>query len=151
MKIFELIQIFLKFTICALKKFGICSIIWRNFHFKMNQILSNDLFYELNMDNFTAKVVRSQNTSNHLIIPYSISHQNHEFIVTIIGKKSFYNNKVIESIEFPPNSKIEIIEESAFDHSQLHVIKIPDSVKTIKFRAFLFCKNLKSVEFSENS
>ena len=73
----------------------------------MNQILSNDLFYELNMDDFTAKVVRSQNTSNHLIIPYSVCHQNHEFIVTIIGNKSFYNNKVIESIEFPPNSKIE--------------------------------------------
>ena len=54
-------------------------------------------------------------------------------------------------IEFPFDSKIEIIESGTFSYSQIEHITIPSHVKAVCDCAFIYCNSLKSVDFEENS
>lgn len=65
---------------------------------------------------------------NEVIIPRSIEYESKEFIVTTIHENAFKNTNKIESIEFPQDSKLSIIEEYAFMNSSLKKISIPASV-----------------------
>lgn len=116
-----------------------------------NTTIVNELEYKLNTNDFTAELSRALNPPSQVVIPYSIFYKEQEFVVTSTGSMCFCNRSNIESIEFPLNSKIEIIGERSFCNTQIKAVKIPSSVKTIKYRAFFDIKCLKSVEFSENS
>jgi len=70
------------------------------------------------------KVVSTTLTEN-IIIPTKVRYNNYTYTVTEIG-------------------------EHAFDSSEAHVISIPYTIKAIRDKAFLFCKNLSSIELPED-
>lgn len=94
--------------------------------------LENGLIIELNNNNFTAKVVNSPNTEEDIIIPRSINYQSQEYIITSIGEGSFRDNECIDSILFPDDSELQIIESDAFTNSFLTYISFPSSLKCLK-------------------
>ncbi|KAK8871676.1 hypothetical protein M9Y10_007414 [Tritrichomonas musculus] len=73
-----------------------------------------------------------------------------EYNVTRIIENSFKSNKV-NSIQFPDDSKLEVIEKNAFLYSSLEEIVIPSSVIQIESAAFSECYQLKKIEFAQNS
>lgn len=71
------------------------------------------------------------------------------FIETI-GAFSFESSE-IKSVEFPPDSKLKLIENHAFDFSKIESIKIPPHLTKISNRSFVFCGNLHQFDIPENS
>lgn len=117
----------------------------------MTYIETNELNYELNERDFTAKVVFSENSCNDVLIPYSITHLNYVYVITCIGKESFHRNKNIRSVIFPENTRVQKIEDNAFQFSSIEKIIIPPTVTEFGNNVFEFCKNLQTIKFPPNS
>ena len=77
------------------------------------------LSFELNENDFTAKVISSPNAKGSIIIPHSVNHKSHEYLITSISEKSFKNNQKIKSIDFPADSELRSICNEAFSSSTL--------------------------------
>lgn len=58
---------------------------------------------------------------------------------------------MLNKIEFEKHSKLEKIGSYAFSKTKIEKITIPYRVKEISIGAFDGCKNLKEIEFSEDS
>lgn len=91
-----------------------------------------NLVFELNPSDLTAKVIRSPAASGIIMIPRSIFHESQEFIVKSIGKKSFKGSFTINSIDFPEDSEVKIIEEQAFFCNELTTINLPSSIEFLE-------------------
>lgn len=111
----------------------------------------NGLSFELNSNDFTAKIINSPNAQGSIFIPRSIKHLKQEYIITKIGIGSFKCNKKITTIRFPNNSELCTIDKCAFYNSTLTSIQIPPHVSSIGEHAFFLCFNLKEIIFSEDS
>ena len=92
----------------------------------------NGICYELNKFNNTATVVHSPSAKGNIFIPRSINLESVEYIVTCIYEGSFNNNYKIQSINFPIDSELSLIDEKAFTDSSLQSIFIPSSVKELR-------------------
>ena len=57
--------------------------------------------------------------------------------ITKICSNAFFQHKKLKTIEFMNNSKIESIENEAFDQSSVKTVSIPSSVKQIGLNAFI--------------
>lgn len=112
---------------------------------------TDELNYELNERDFTAKVVYSEKASNDVLIPYSITHLNYVYVITCIGKESFQRNCNIGSVIFPENTKVEKIEDNAFEFSTIETIIIPPTVIEFSDNVFNLCNNFKNIKFPSNS
>lgn len=88
-------------------------------HFKMKFIETNEFNYELNERDFTAKIVYSEKACDDVLIPYSITHLNYVYVITCIEKESFQSNRNIRSVIFPENTRVQKIEDNAFQLVQL--------------------------------
>ena len=91
----------------------------------------------LNKETKTAEVIKykeffysNEEDLSNVFIPLSITHKNEEFIIQSIKNNSF-KAASINSIQFPPDSKILTIEK-AFAFSTIHSISIPPSVTELK-------------------
>ena len=69
--------------------------------------------------------------------------------IEVIGISSFENCE-LQSIEFPPDSKLRIIENNAFESSKLKSINIPPHLTKICFEAFHF-SYLEKIDIPDNS
>lgn len=67
-----------------------------------------------------------------------------------IFQKKYFDKSNIESIEFPKESKIQIIKEKVLYGSSIRIIKIPSEVTIIKKHAFYFCEQIRQIEFSSD-
>lgn len=67
-----------------------------------------------------------------------------------IAPFAFSKNHVIETVEFEPDSKLEIIEKKAFHKSSIKSIKIPSNVTKIGKETFSDCC-IEKVEFESDS
>jgi hypothetical protein len=67
--------------------------------------------------------------------------------VVVLGKWSFYNCKSLESVRFEGGSRLEQIEECAFQQSGLQSIEILSSVLVLGVASFRWCKALEAVAF----
>ena len=65
----------------------------------------------------------------------------------MINEEAFHNCKALKTITLP--NAVKIIEAKAFYQSGLESIAIPDSVETIRWRAFADCKELKTVSIGK--
>ncbi len=83
---------------------------------------------------FENKLLRYYGTDSHVVIPNG---------VTIIGAVAFSDNLKITQVSIP--SSTTTIEDSAFNHSSLQCIELPDSIKRIEKWAFNSCHSLKKV------
>lgn len=105
------------------------------------------LTFELDKNNFTAKVVES-NVQGKVFIPRSINHQNQEYIITKIAENSFKQNQNIESIDFPEDSQLDSIGEYAFSFSNIESITLPPSIKELKYGWCSHTWNLVNISIS---
>lgn len=110
----------------------------------------NGISYEIDPENFTAKVTKSD-VEGELFIPRSIVHQSQEYVITEINKNSFQYNENIESIDFSEDSELQSIGEYAFSFSSLKSISIPSSVKELKYGWCNHTWNLATVNISPES
>lgn len=110
-----------------------------------------NLNYNFNIKNHTATIVKSPNASGDIVIPTYVYHNQLKYEVISIGQISFQENMQIDSITFENDSKVEIIDESAFNSSSIKNIIIPKSVKKILSHAFAFCQSLTAIKCEEGS
>jgi hypothetical protein len=71
--------------------------------------------------------------------------------VVVLGKASFCECKFLESVVFESGSRLERIEEFAFEWTGLRSIVIPSSVIVLAECSFFLCKWLESVVFETGS
>jgi len=69
--------------------------------------------------------------------------------LTIIGDRSFYGRKTLQSITIPDT--VTKIEDAAFFGTGLTSITIPATVESIAFRAFSYCSSLESIKVDSNN
>ena len=113
------------------------------------KVEQNGILYVLNKDSLTAGIIGHTKKDVDIFIPRSIQHQSNEYIVTVIHKYSFENfNK---SIKIADDSLLQIIDDESFYGADIKDIKIPTKVKKIGKKAFMKCRRLKTVTFSDNS
>lgn len=96
-------------------------------------IYTNDekINFELDKNKLTAKVIHSPKAREKVLIPFSIIHENFEYIIDSIDDESFQNNYFIKSIDFPKNSKLLSIGKKSFSLSSIKKITIPSSVEKL--------------------
>jgi hypothetical protein len=70
--------------------------------------------------------------------------------VVILGKESFGGCKLLTSVIFESDSRLERIEESAFYQSGLKSIIIPSSVVVLGKESFSYCRSLESMCFESS-
>ena len=91
-----------------------------------------------------AKLEDGKSKLREIVIPETIAYHDTTYIVTRIGRRTFYECPHITSITLPQT--IDGISDEAFYHCRgLKEITIPDSVQYIGFSAFEGCENLTSV------
>jgi hypothetical protein len=71
--------------------------------------------------------------------------------VVVLGNRTFYQCKSLESVTFESGSRLERIEQGAFRESGLKSILIPSSVVVLGKESFYLCKSLESVTFESGS
>lgn len=103
------------------------------------------LFYELDINNFTAAIIDSYKSSGDVLIPRLIKYQSINFLITSIGDNSFMNNHNINSLIFSEDSELQIIGKRAFSQSSLTKITIPKSVTRIEEKAFYLSELLEII------
>ena len=70
--------------------------------------------------------------------------------VSNIGESAFVDCDSLVKVEFGSNSKLETIDEYAFEHCGLSEIVIPRSVSEIEQGAFESCSKLSTVYYNGN-
>lgn len=115
----------------------------------------NGIYYSIDMVNKTAVIshaaANSPSSPRIIIIPRSISYQSKEYVITRILNGSFQFKSSIRTVQFAPDSAIEVIEKAAFSRSSIETISIPPHLTEIGNFAFSDCQNLKEVKIPPNS
>ncbi len=107
-------------------------------------ITGDNIRYELNTKNKTAKVRDYINNPVDVIIPEYIEYENEKYKVTSIGDGTFYKCHNLTSINIP--NSVTSIGDGAFSYcDSLTSISIPNSVTEIGDWAFRGCKSLTSI------
>ena len=108
------------------------------------EIIVNNIKYQLDTDNKTAKVIDYQCEPVEVIIPEYVDYENEKYKVTEIGYYALSCCNSLTSITIP--NSVTIIKDSAFCLcNSLTSITIPNSVTFIGNLAFSNCSGLTSV------
>ena len=113
-------------------------------------IEQENLKYALDDENKIANIIGC-NSQKSFIIPCYIIHNMQKYIVISICDDSFKNIREIKSIQFDPDSQLQIIGETVFSRTSIENISIPASVVQISDGAFYNCKKLRTISFSSDS
>lgn len=111
------------------------------------------LYYSLDADTHTAKVIHSTNDlycnyyTGDIVIPAQITYEGQGYQVTEIAGAAF-SSCSIDSITLPEG--LVVIGEQAFYGSDLRYVDVPDTVESIGHGAFVDCSELRYVKLSEN-
>ncbi|KAK8840508.1 hypothetical protein M9Y10_030716 [Tritrichomonas musculus] len=115
------------------------------------KLKENGLIFVLNEETKEAGIIGHDDSQEKYFIPKTIRHGNDDYRVTIIFENSFSKSQKVKLIEFPEDSEIRLIENSAFSHSSIKSITIPSNVKKIGKEAFRNCTKLLNVYFTDDS
>ena len=101
-----------------------------------------DLIYRVNDDQVSVTVighVDGYNAQGALVIPESVSYEDHDYAVTVIGNAAFMYCFYLTSLTIP--NSVNTIEEAAFAYCSGFTgdLVIPNSVNTIEASAFHTC------------
>lgn len=109
-----------------------------------------DLWYQLDNSNFTATVIKSQNSADvyagDITIPSQVMYNDEYYTVTTVAGRSFQNCKSLTSITFP-NTVTKITGDCAFTScTSLHTINFAEGLTHIGGGyAFSYCSSLTSI------
>lgn len=112
------------------------------------KISKNNLNFEINDVDFTAKVIESRNAKDDVLIPTFIINNDKKYIVSSIGENAFIFNSKIKSINFPSDSKVSLIEKNAFFNSSLNSICFSSNIKEFKEGWCNFVLRLNNISVS---
>lgn len=111
--------------------------------------------YVINDDRTTCKTVdcyseRAHDINGKLILPsHPKDKDGREYILTAIGRESFYDNDKLTSVEIP--NTVTTIGHYAFeDCDQLSQVKLPDTLESIGSCSFNSCISLTSIYIPES-
>ena len=97
----------------------------------INQIIyQNKIKYSINDIDQTASVIGCKYNLHKIIIPNSIQHESKEYTVISISKR-FFRESQLKSIGFSSESKLQTIEEEAFNETSISSITIPSEVRIL--------------------
>lgn len=91
----------------------------------------------------SVEVYENPEASGSIVIPASVTYNEHSYHVARIGNQAFKNCSALTSVVIP--NSVTKIDVSAFKGTGLHSVVIPNSVKLIDETAFLDCTSLTSV------
>ena len=111
-------------------------------------IIYNNVIYTIKEEENTASVIGSIPKIYEIFIPCSIMHNAKEYIVTSISENAFKLSN-IQSVQFPSDSKLQIIEKQAFYSSSIKSIKIPSTVEIIGEGSFTCAENFKKLKYQK--
>lgn len=108
--------------------------------------LINGIYYRLNENKLTAKVIKSESSESDIDIPEIVKFNGVSYCVTCIGEYAFYRCESLTKISMP-NGVTNIEYRAFFGCDSLSNITIPDSVTSIGLLAFSYCISLTSITF----
>ena len=124
--------------------------VWKEFKEIVEQeVLIDDIAYELDWENHTATVVSKEpKYEGDITIPASITYKEEDFSVTSIGRYAFARCTSLTSVNIP--SSMTSIENNAFYYcTNLTSVTIPESIIHIGMNAFSY-SGLTSITFPES-
>lgn len=113
-------------------------------------IIEKNLLFVLNNEEKIASVVGNESAEGDIIIPRSIKYKKQEYLITCIMKDAFESSDIINSIRFPNDSEIRIIERAAFANSSIKSLTIPSSITELKEGWLLGTHDLEQIQIVEN-
>lgn len=140
----------------------------------------NGLTYEINNNDFKARIIKSPKVHGDLLIKRVYYYRNWKIFllsddseiseiiqkafsnsaiksieipshVKQISEFTFSNCKQLKAVTFSRNSELLRINQNAFSYSSIENINIPPHAKLVDEFSLLYCTNLKSFTFSESS
>lgn len=120
-------------------------------YFIMETCEINELTYQLDRKNYTAKIIKNNDLLENVFIPLKICYKSKDFVVTTIGPKSFSENKNLKIISFPDDSRVNFIDDRAFYRSSLVKINIPKFVTHIGNFSFAWCNCIEEINIPDDS
>lgn len=115
-----------------------------------NRIEKDNIIYMLNYVEQTAEVYGISVQQYEIIIPRSIIHNSTEYIVKHIYRGAFRYAKT-KSVQLPPDSEIQTIENETFQYSSIESFTIPPSLTDLSKRWAYLASNLKNVKVLPNN
>ena len=104
---------------------------------------SSKLYFELDEENFSAKIVRDKSGSDNyshlpsvMHIPHAITYNDKSYIVDVIGANAFASNTTVKEFKLPEGRLLTRIESQAFVESAVEKINIPSTVTEIPYSSF---------------
>ena len=104
---------------------------------------SSKLYFELDEENFSAKIVRDKSGSDNyshlpsvMHIPHAITYNDKSYIVDVIGANAFASNTTVKEFKLPEGRVLTRIESQAFVESAVEKINIPSTVTEIPYSSF---------------
>ncbi len=104
----------------------------------------NDLWYSLDDDNRSAKVLKGMSDPTDIVIPPEIRYDKNTYTVIGIQDRAFKDCRDLAHITIP-NSVTEIGDEAFFGCVNLTCVTIPNSITEIKRGTFTGCQSLTSI------
>lgn len=122
------------------------------FESKKNLPTINCLSFDFDEEKQTAKVtgINSNVDPDYILIPRTVKHNEHEFLVTEISEGSFEGSKSLKIVFFSPDTEVRVIGKNSFASSTIKRIIIPSTVDKICENAFFNCERLEKVSFPKN-
>ena len=111
------------------------------------QIEQDYILYIINTNENTSSIVGNNDADGDIIIPSSIIYELKEYKIISISKDAF-KQSYIKSMQFSPDSELQIIDEHAFDSSFIENFTIPPHLTKIGSYAFHDCKYFKIISFT---
>ena len=106
-------------------------------------VASIGLYFELDEENFSAKIVRDKSGSDNyshlpsvMHIPHVITYNDKSYIVDVIGANAFASNTTVKEFKLPEGGLLTRIESQAFVESAVEKINIPSTVTEIPYSSF---------------
>ncbi|KAK8841019.1 hypothetical protein M9Y10_027856 [Tritrichomonas musculus] len=115
----------------------------------MRQItIENGVSFELNQNDFTAKIIHSPKASGNIFLPRSIDYQTQKYIIMHIDANAFQNNAKIKKLSFSDDSSLLSIGKNSFSRSSIIFINLPPSVEELQEGWCSYTFNLNKVTIS---
>ncbi|KAK8838436.1 hypothetical protein M9Y10_033062 [Tritrichomonas musculus] len=116
----------------------------------MLKVIQNKLWYSLNEEEKTAKLIDSARSNGDIFIPRSIIYNSQEYIITTITGNSFGNSE-IKTIQFPTDSGLKRIEKGAFKYQELESIILPSSLCELEDGWCVYTRKLTKIKLMPNN
>lgn len=113
----------------------------------MEIIIEGGLIAKINQKDNTASIIKSPKATGTVFVPRFAEYEGSKYKIISLSEDSFQGN-FIELLTFPEDSELESIETHAFRSAHIKKLKIPNSLKFLKYDWCYFLYDLTEIEIS---